>query len=47
MIKKITFVILVCCILVSCGKKGDPEYKVSNKEIKEIKVPTIIINKIS
>ena len=33
MIKKITFVILVCCILVSCGKKGDPEYKVLNKEI--------------
>ena len=27
--KKITFVILVCCILVSCGKKGDPEYKES------------------
>ena len=39
MIKKITFV-----ILVSCGKKGDPEYKVLNKEIK---IPTIIINKIS
>ena len=34
MIKKITFVVLVCCILVSCGKKGDPEYKVLNKEIK-------------
>ena len=34
MIKKITFVILVCCILVSCGKKGDPEYKALNKEIK-------------
>ena len=44
MIKKIKFVILVCCILVSCGKKDDPEYKVLNKEIK---VPTIIINKIS
>ncbi len=44
MIKKITFVILVCGILVSCGKKSDPEYKVLNKEIK---VPTIIINKIS
>ena len=29
MIKKITFVILVCCILISCGKKGDPEYKES------------------
>ena len=44
MIKKITFVILACCILVSCGKKSDPEYKVL---IKEIKIPTIIINKIS
>ena len=44
MIKKITFVVCVCCILVSCGKKGDPEYKVLNKEIK---IPTIIINKTS
>ena len=44
MIKKITFVILVCCILVSCGKKSDPEYKVLNKEIK---IPTTIINKSS
>ena len=44
MIKKITFVFLVCCILVSCGKKGDPEYKVLNKEIK---ISTIIINKTS
>ena len=44
MIKKITFVILFCCILVSCGKKGDPEYKVLNKEIK---ITTIITNKIS
>ena len=44
MIKKIIFVILVSCILISCGKKGDPEYKVLNKEIK---IPTIIINKTS
>ena len=44
MIKKITFVILVCCVLVSCGKKADPEYKALNKEMK---IPTIIINKIS
>jgi len=44
MIKKITFVILFCCILVSCGKKGDPEYKVLNKGIK---IPTIMINKTS
>ena len=43
MIKKIIFVILVSCILISCGKKGDPEYKSSNKEIK---VSTIIINKV-
>ena len=27
MIKKITFIFLVCCLLASCGKKGDPEYK--------------------
>ena len=44
MIKKITFVILVCCSLVSCGKKGDPEYKALNKEIK---IPTILTNKTS
>ena len=34
MIKKITFVVLVCCSLVSCGKKGDPEYK--SEKIKTI-----------
>ena len=44
MIKKITFVILVCCILISCGKKSDPEYKGLNKENE---IPTIMINKIS
>ena len=44
MIKKIAFVVLVCCSLVSCGKKGDPEYKVLNKEIK---ILSTIINKIS
>ena len=43
MIKKITFVILVCCILASCGKKGDPKYKSSSKETE---VSTIIINKV-
>ena len=44
MIKKITFVILVCCILVSCGKKGDPEFKAFDKDIE---IPTVIINKTS
>ena len=40
MIKKITFVILVCCILVSCGKKGDPEYVDPDKkaEINEVSI---------
>ena len=28
MIKKITLIILCSVILISCGKKGDPEYKV-------------------
>jgi hypothetical protein len=27
MIKKISFIFLISCLLVSCGKKGDPEYK--------------------
>ena len=42
MIKKITFVVLVCCSLVSCGKKGDPEYKDPNKEVNS---QTILISK--
>ena len=42
MIKKIIFVALFCCILTSCGMKGDPEYKDSKKEVK---IRTIIINK--
>ncbi len=27
MIKKIILTLLLCCLLSSCGKKGDPEYK--------------------
>ena len=42
--KNLLLVIIVFLSLVSCGKKGDPEYKVLNKEIK---IPSIIINKIS
>ena len=44
MIKKIFLTLFIICAVVSCGKKGDPEYKVLNKEIK---IPTIIINNIS
>ena len=34
MIKKITFIFLVCCLLASCGKKGDPEYNDPEKKVK-------------
>ena len=37
MIKKITFVILVCCILVSCGKKGCPKNNETDKCIELFK----------
>ena len=42
MIKKITFIFLVCCLLASCGKKGDPEYKDTEQKVKKI---TILKNK--
>ena len=42
MIKKITFIFLVCCLLASCGKKGDPEYKDPEKKVK---MQTIFTNK--
>jgi predicted small lipoprotein YifL len=36
MIKKITFIFLVCCLLTSCGKKGDPEYKDPKQKVGKI-----------
>ena len=33
-IKKIILALLFCCILISCGKKGDPKYKDPEKEVK-------------
>ena len=29
MIGKFALALMLCCILISCGKKGDPEYKES------------------
>ena len=29
MIRKFALALILCCILISCGKKGDPEYKES------------------
>jgi len=43
MIKKISLIFLCCCLIVSCGKKGDPEYKELEKKA-EFK--TILINKV-
>ena len=34
MIKKIILALLLCFIIVSCGKKSDPEYKDSKKKAK-------------
>ena len=42
MIKKITFIFLVCCLLASCGKKGDPEYIEPEQKVEKI---TILKNK--
>jgi predicted small lipoprotein YifL len=36
MIKKISFIILICCLLASCGKKGDPEYKDPKQKVEKI-----------
>ena len=42
MIKKITLFILLCCVVISCGKKGNPEYKDSEKKAKML---TILVSK--
>ena len=34
MIKKIFFSKIICCLIISCGKKGDPIYKESKKKTK-------------
>ncbi len=31
MIRKFILSLMFCCILVSCGKKGDPKYKEPEK----------------
>ncbi len=43
MINKISLIILCCCLIFSCGKKGDPEYKEPKKKA-EFK--TILIDKV-
>ena len=36
MIKKIIFIFLLSCLIVSCGKKSDPEYKDLDQEVGKI-----------
>ena len=36
MIKKISFIFLICCLVVSCGKKGDPVYKDPKQKAEKI-----------
>ncbi|MDC2998215.1 hypothetical protein OAY90_01020 [Candidatus Pelagibacter sp.] len=40
MIKRFTIIILLFCIIISCGKKGDPKYVDPNKkaEIEEVSI---------
>ena len=36
--KNIILALLVCCIIISCGRKGDPEYKDPEKKAKTHKI---------
>ena len=38
--KKLTIIILLFCLIISCGKKGDPKYVDPDKKA-EIKVVSI------
>ena len=40
MIKKISLILLLFCVVISCGKKGDPKYVDPDKkaEIKEVSI---------
>ena len=40
MIKKISFIFLICCLLASCGKKGPPSYKDTEKKVEKIIILT-------
>ena len=42
MIKKIALIILLFCAVISCGKKGDPEYIDPNKKVMSQKILTSV-----
>ncbi len=31
--KNIILVLILCCMIISCGKKGDPKYQDSQKKV--------------
>ena len=42
MIKKLTLALILLCMIISCGKKGDPEYRDPEKKAKiQINIKTI------
>ena len=41
MTKKIILTLVLCCFIISCGKKGDPVYKDPKKKAKN---PNIFLN---
>ena len=42
MIKKIFLTLILCCIIIACGKKGDPEYKDPDQKAR---IQSTLINK--
>ncbi len=42
MIKKFALALMLCCICISCGKKGDPVYKESKIKTN---IQLLLINK--
>ena len=42
MIKKTILYLILCAVMISCGKKGDPAYKA----IKKNKINAVLTNKV-
>jgi len=42
MIKKIFLTLILCCIMISCGKKGDTEFKNPDQKAR---IQSTLINK--
>ncbi len=38
MIKKIILIFILCCVIVSCGKKSDPKYTDPEKKAKSERI---------